>query len=382
MPRPSRPNIGITFFASDDPHHSIWSNGTLQNVFLLYHMLRQSASCGAIWLINNGSADTLPPGLRLAEPDLPLVRFDAVADQLDVLIEGGAQVEPEQAEAVHKRGGVVVAYRCGNDYIMDAERICFDLPPGSAFNGTRFDEVWTQPQHERMCRSFWEVALRAPVRVMPHVWSPRFIERAIDALHRNEPDAVFGYRPHAGPRRVAVFEPNLNVVKTFITPLLICETAYRSAPQSLSAVYITNTSGLTTHPSLTGLAGAMQLARDRILSFEARYSLPMFLARFTDVVVSHQWENGLNYLYYDVLHGDYPLIHNSPWLRDVGYYYPDFDAKAGADALLAAIRDHDTQLDDYRARSRALLDRVDIRHPANIDAHMRRLHELLATANG
>lgn len=378
MARTPRPNIGITFFASDDPRHSIWSNGTLQNVFLLYHMLRQSAACGSIWLINNGNAEQLAPGLRLAEPDVPLVRFEAVADQIDVLIEGGAQVQPEQAERVHRRGGVVIAYRCGNDYIMDAERICFDLQPGSAFNGTRFDEIWTQPQHERMCRSFWEIALRAPVRVMPHVWSPRFMTRAIDTLQRNEPDAVFGYRPHPGPRRVAIFEPNLNVIKTFITPVLICEAAYRRAPEQLAAVYVTNTSGLTGHPSLTGLANALDLTRDRLLSFEARYSLPMFLARFTDVVVSHQWENGLNYLYYDVLFGDYPLVHNSPWLKDVGYYYPDFDAEAGASALLTAIGGHDAQRDDYRARTQALLARVDIHHPANIDAHMRPLLALLA----
>jgi hypothetical protein len=378
MPAPQRPNIGITFYASDDPHHSIWSNGTLQNVFLLYHMLRQSAACGAIWLINNGNAERLAPGLRLAEPDVPLVRFEAVADQLDVLIEGGAQLRPQQAEIVRRRGGVVIAYRCGNDYIMDAERICFDLPPGPAFNGTRFDEIWTQPQHERMCRSFWQLALRAPLQVMPHVWSPRFIQRAIDTLHRNEPDARFGYQPHPGPRRVAVFEPNLNVVKTFITPLLICEAAYRRTPQALAAIYITNTSGLTGHPSLTGLAATLDIARDRLLSFEARYSLPMFLARYTDVVVSHQWENGLNYLYYDVLYGDYPLVHNSPWLQSVGYYYPDFDAEAGATALLDAINEHDAHLDDYRARSRALLASVDIQHPANIDIHMRRILALLA----
>ncbi|QQX88401.1 DUF2827 family protein [Cupriavidus necator] len=46
-------------------------------------------------------------------------------------------------------------------------------------------------------------------------------------------------------------------------------------------------------------------------SFEARYSTPYFLARFTDVVVTHQWENGLNYLYYEAAYGRYPLVHNS-----------------------------------------------------------------------
>jgi hypothetical protein len=158
-----RPNIGITFFASSDPRHSIWSNGTLQNVLFLLLLLRACSQAGKIWLINGGDADTLPPGLRLEGIELELVRFNQVSAQLDVLIEVGAAVRPEEAELVRGGGGIVLAYRCGNDYVMDAERICFDLQPGSLFNGTRFDEVWTQPQHEAMCRSYWEIALHAPV---------------------------------------------------------------------------------------------------------------------------------------------------------------------------------------------------------------------------
>jgi hypothetical protein len=373
----ARPNIGITFFASTDPRHSIWSNGTLQNLLLLLLMLRASPQIGRIWLINGGDAETLPPWLRLAELEIELVRFEQVAHQLDVLIEGGAQVEPEQEQRIHRHGGIVLAYRCGNDYVMDAERICFDLTPGPVLNGTRFDEIWTQPQHESMCRSFWEVTQQAPVQVMPHIWSPLFIDLVSNNLKKTEPDAIFGYQPRAGGKRVAIFEPNLNVVKTCITPMLICEAAYRREPDALSDVYVTNTSGLTDHPSFRSLTASMTLWRDRIMSFEARYSLPLFLARFTDIVVSHQWDNGLNYLYYDVLYGNYPLVHNSPWLRDVGYYYPDFDATKGADALLQAVHQHDRNLQAYQEKNRHWLRRVDINNPDNQSCHVERLLHLL-----
>lgn len=377
MSAPSFPNIGITFFASQDPRHTIWSNGTLQNVLFLALMLRASGQAGEIWLINGGDAETLPPWLRLTGLDFKLVRFEQVSDRIDVLIEGGAQVEPEQARVVQSRNGVVIAYRCGNDYVMDAERICFDLPPGPVFNGTRFDEVWTQPQHESMCRSFWQLGLRAPVRVMPHIWSPTFIQLMANNLQRSEPDTVFGYQPRAGSKRVGIFEPNLNVIKTFITPLLICEAAYRETPSALSEVYLTNTTGLTEHPTFQNLTQSTELFRDQIISFEARYSLPLFLARFADIVVSHQWENGLNYLYYDVLYGGYPLVHNSAYLSDVGYYYPGFDAEQGAAVLLHAIAHHDQNLDDYRQRVSAHLAKVDIANPENQACHMQRLLELL-----
>jgi hypothetical protein len=378
MNTPARPNIGITFFASQDPRHSIWSNGTLQNILLLLLLFRSSGQTGQVWLINGGDAETLPPWLRLAGLELDLVRFEQVASQLDILIEGGAQIEPEQEQCVHRNGGIVLAYRCGNDYVMDAERICFDLPPGPILNGTRFDEIWTQPQHEAMCRSFWEITSQAPVRVMPHIWSPLFIDLVSNNLKKTEPDAVFGYQPGTGGKRAAIFEPNLNIVKTFITPMLICEAAYRKHPDALSEVYVTNTTGLTEHPTFRSLISTMELWRDNVMSFEARYSLPLFLARFTDIVVSHQWDNGLNYLYYDVLYGGYPLIHNSPWLSDAGYYYPDFDAEKGAHALLQAIHHHDHDMEAYQQRSQHVLRRVDISNADNQRAHIDRLLFLLS----
>ena len=59
------------------------------------------------------------------------------------------------------------------------------------------------------------------------------------------------------------------------------------------------------------------------MSFEQRFVSADFLTNHCDAVVTHHWENGLNYLYYEVLHGGYPLVHNSACLKDWGYYYPD-----------------------------------------------------------
>ena len=84
-------------------------------------------------------------------------------------------------------------------------------------------------------------------------------------------------------------------------------------------------------------------------------------------------ENGQNYLYYDVLYGGYPLIHNSTLIGDAGYYYPDFDSAAGGRALLEAWLHHDERLDDYRAKAGRLPQSVSIDNPANLDAFVSRL---------
>ena len=94
--------------------------------------------------------------------------------------------------------------------------------------------------------------------------------------------------------------------------------------------------------------GWTDLVRNGILSVEGRYQMPDFLSRYVDVVVSHQWENGLNYAYNDALYGGYPFIHNSKFLpKGVGYYYDQFDAKEGAKVLLDVIYHHDKHHEDF-----------------------------------
>ena len=52
---------------------------------------------------------------------------------------------------------------------------------------------------------------------------------------------------------------------------------------------------------------------------------------------------------------DLPLVHNSEFLKDVGYYYPDYDIQLGAAQLLRALTEHDTNIETYKARASTLL---------------------------
>jgi hypothetical protein len=377
---PDRIHIGLSIHVGRDAGQSIWANGAVQNILFLYLLLRASPEVGELWLINAGDGDSLPAAMMTGDMALPLVKFEDVADRLDVLIEGGAQLPAAHFERVRARGGATIAYRCGNDYVMDVERLSFGRPSGSIFNGSRVDEIWTHPQHEKTCGAYWRIAARAPVIAMPHIWSPIFLDKACAELAEATPTRTFGYRPAPGPKRVAVFEPNINVVKSCVYPMLVCEAAHREDRSALQEIYITNAIRLKDHVTFQHFANALDIVRDRRASFEARYNLPYFLGTYADIVVAHQWENALNYAYYDALHGRYPLVHNSPFLRDVGYYYPDFDAEAGGRQLLRAVREHDRHLESHDRRAAEFLRTVQIDHPPNIDAHVGRLFDLLRRA--
>ena len=104
------------------------------------------------------------------------------------------------------------------------------------------------------------------------------------------------------------------------------------------------------------------------------------MVQHADAVVSHQWQNDQNYSYMDALYGDYPLVHNSPWLKEAGYYYSGFEARQGAAQLKRAALEHDSGLDDYRARSRRVFDAVDPFSRRNLDAYAARLLHLCRDA--
>ena len=105
--------------------------------------------------------------------------------------------------------------------------------------------------------------------------------------------------------------------------------------------------------------------------------MPDFLAKFTDVVLSTQWENGLNYAYNDALYGGYPFIHNSKLLpKGVGYYYDQFDAYEGAKVLIDVIENHDKNHDAYVKRAREYLETLHPYNPVNVAIYERELKRL------
>lgn len=152
--------------------------------------------------------------------------------------------------------------------------------------------------------------------------------------------------------------------------MLIADTAYRQQPQAFAKLSMLNMEHFAQHPTLLYMANTLDMVKQHKAVFLGRNDIAGFMGESgTHAVISHQWTNDQNYLYLDVLHGNYPLIHNSPWLRDAGYYYPDFEVAEGASALLQAYHQHDNDLHGYAARAARYFDSVSIHNPDNIQRY-------------
>ena len=356
--------IGLTVFIGS-ANTSIWSNGAIQNFIFLYVLLNKIDFVKEVILINGGDSDVPSESLMLGDIPIRLARLCDVIDEIDVLIEGGSQLYGNEVAGFRARGGKVVNYQIGNSFIMDKETTLFGRAPARVFDGAVIDEVWTLPHHAHTCKSYWQIMHRTAVHVLPYIWSPMFVDKTIATI----PDGVpFGYQAGRAQKKISIFEPNVNVVKTYHYPVLVCEMAYRKDPSRIKAVYVTNTDHIETSVIFQNFMCNTDIGKNGIATIEKRFPIAPFLAMHTDVVVAHQWENQLNNLYFDVLYGGYPLVHNSEMLG-AGYYYPSFDANAGADVLLDVLAHHDEHLESYQAAAKACVARVSIDNVDNVRAY-------------
>ena len=362
-----RLKVGVSIFLRAG-QQSIWENGIFQNCYFLAMLLKQSPLVDTAYLVNGGNGSPTDAAQFLELAPVPLIDLATASEQLDVIIELSAQLDPEWARDFRARGGHIIGMRVANDYVIDIERMIFDLPNGMLISGTPYSAIWTLPAFKRTCESYYESVLRAPVRAMQHLWSPILLERSLKskAGGRVGADTEFAYAPTSKRWRLAVLEPNICMVKTAYVPMLVADLAYRQDPGVVDSLRVFNAMKLKEDAQFVSFARSLDLVRHGRATFEPRLPIYEIMGRQADALVCHQWENAQNYVFYEALYGGYPLIHNSALLGGCGYRYAEFDCEEGALTLRRAFAEHDASFENYRRNARAFLEMLDPESERNV----------------
>lgn len=360
--RRSRLRVGVTVFLRDE-HQRIRESGIDQNCFFLLQTLKASPVVEWSCIVAGGPGHRAGGRWFIDAFKSEVIDTTAAMEALDVVIELGAPIDPAWGKAFVARGGRIVAMRLANEFIVDAERLAFDLPSGSLMSGVPYHEVWTLAAFERTCARYQEIGYRAPVRLVPHLWSPALLEGAKASSGEVR---EFRYVPGRARWRTAILEPNLSSVNTAHIPLLAIESAYRRRPSFLEVIRVFNAPSLRENQIFVKFARSLDAIKNGMATFEDSFSFIEIMGRYADVVVSHHWGNAQNYLYYEALYGGYPLVHNSAMIDGCGYRYADFDPEDGGQALLQAFLQHDHALESYLADGRRLIAKLAPTAEANI----------------
>jgi hypothetical protein len=371
---PNETKIGITF---DLPNTiiALYSNGIRQNVLYFNELLLNIGYDSYLIVDDKKLNDTNKEELNklLYDGKFKCVKVsEMLSSNFDVVFNFGFSIPNEIKKYLKYMKVKIVAYFCGNSYFIDSEKILYSQHremPLFDYNQYYYDELWSIPQMVNMNQYYWQILYRSKCIEVPFIWS----DKSIEFITMAEKDSDFTCKiKNKDEQKIAIFEPNISLMKWFLPCLLICENTFRNMGNNkLKHVYITNIPEKGKNKindlnvdMINKIASSLDLRKNGKISIESRYNSLYFMKTHADIAVSHQMENPLNYLYLDLAWMGWPILHNAHLAKDIGYYYEGFNYEAGSKMLENIIHHHHENIDEYIKTNRKNIERF---LPSNIE---------------
>lgn len=352
--------IGITSQCDEN----LFGNGLKSNVWFLYRLLK-----GVGYDVHLVSESDKHYGNKLIGVEVE--KLDTLSIQsYNIIIQCANSLSETCRKILRGHGGIVGSCEYGNKILIDMGTMIYGGPGENTFTMPDVDFYWTSPHFERTKNALQTLA-KAPVSICPYIWSPEIITRS----YMNA-----GYNPYFGEhvnlKNVAIMESNLYMVKMCFIPMLISEELYDRNPDMIENVFNIGSAKLKDKKNFQRFCTRFNLVKDKKMSFEGRWALNFLLHKgYAGTIVSHQWCNELNYLQLEAMHFNLPFVHNSDTFKEHGYYYPEFDVHAGADALQEAINEHSKRYLEDRPKNNELMWRYNPNNKKNVDGYVELLEE-------
>jgi len=350
-----KPKIGITL-SFPKTKGDLFCNGIKQNAIFFYNLLVNIGKYDIYFIVDKNSVEGES---CLKEFDYKYIQYENITEAgFNIMISFDFLLPLKNCLLLKNSETKHIFYNCGNLFIMDSESCLFETKITDFSMYTRynyFDEIWNIPQMTNTNHFYLKTLLRCnTVKEVPFIWSPELIDK-----EENK------YKKRSGTKSIAIFEPNISIMKWAFPSVLICENAYRDPiiTDKINKVYITNVIPGTNAKkkfnleNFNSIIRSLDLKKNNKLTGEARHNSLFIMSRFADIAVSHTWENYLNYLYFDMAWMGWPIVHNGKLCKDIGYYYDEFDYEMGGSVLKDVILNHDENADTYLLKNRYYMSR-------------------------
>ena len=330
--------IGITLRYLDNFEARLFSNGLYQNIFTLYNLLKNIGYTPVICI-------GLAPEFDNCKKSLSEMGFDSIEfkakeiknAKLDLIIEAGTVIDSLDGIRSVCPNIKVVALLYGNPYFPRIENVIFNKEVGSSSMAAKREGVWVSPHFEFSKEFLKAMSGVEEVKTAPFIWTPKYMDKSLEERGFDRESFIKNLKP-AGD--IAVLEPNINILKTSIIPSMIIESLYNEHPELIKSGMCYGSYELIESKTANTILSNLNCVKKKVLTVEHRYKFADIFTKWSGSIVSHQHYNELNYVYLEALHYNIPLIHNSPFFKDVGYYYDEFNISEGKEALKEAILTH------------------------------------------
>lgn len=284
------------------PQSSVYENGCFQQSLFVYYAVQNAGFAVKMVSTEYSVGETFK--------DIAIHNIDKLFDECKMMIMISSIVSDESFLKSLKQHNIkIVGYNCGNLYYIYQEDLVFDkhnVIGERSFGNKYFDQIWTIPNYENQL-DFIEAITDTPCTSVPYVWNSDFVVGNKYIPKKN-----------ATSYNIIIFEPNMNLTKTCLIPIYICNELFKSG-YNVTAFVISKPNTKTFEKLCKMFAFNIE-PYPRMVSYEVLTQL----TEKTDamnIILSHQKDNPLNFLHLEMLHLGYPLVHNSDKIKDLGYYY-------------------------------------------------------------
>ena len=345
--------MNILLTASFDK--GLFCNGLQQNIVFLAELIKDLGHTPIIALSHDIDKSIDPP------TDILLIERGEIKDlgKIDYLLQTGWVVSNRDIDYLKEKNPACknIHIHYGNRLLADVEQCKWD---NLCVGIHRVDEVWVSPHYEFSFAYFKTYYKTQKVFELPYIWDDKYIKIHADIFR--EAGTPCEYNPDA-EKNIGILEPNLNMTKNCIPSIFIADELMNQHENLFNKLTVYCSSKIREKKYFRSLMWNLDITKKNKIIFADRKKVSLIFAKESNVIISHQLLNALNYTYLEALYFNIPLVHNSEYIKSTGYYYPDYETQLGAKALHEALTYHDKNLDSYKKSAKEVLYRYSPKNP-------------------
>lgn len=357
-------NIAVTI---DFDKHML-ANGMQQNIIFLADCINhiRDKRC---FLLYVGS----PPNYDLVDNNLCISYDEYFAERnvsFDLIIYAGFNPGQKRHLIDRERNKVTkfVCFLYGNEL---TDSICYSLDNNfkkiSREEVSPLEQIWTSPHYKRNIPFLQTKFKNKNVKIAPFLWDSKFLMKQFKDLKLDTSFEEF--KSSIDIHKVTIFEPNISFAKTSLVPVFIVEKFEQDSPNIIKSCSLICGDQLNKTRYFASLISDLDIYKKRsnFIKCYKRFPLLYSLKNLGGLIISHQIFNELNYIYLEALYLSLPLIHNSIFFKEYGYYYKEFDINKAAKNMSSILKRHQADIDYYDQKNKELFIKYSPRAIHNVD---------------
>jgi len=337
---------------------SLFINGLTQNIIVLYDLFE---SMGYDCKLLQTSIST---NKKTFLERYTYIKTSEIANTcIHIFIEIGMSIDEPTRRYLRSKGCKIAKLYLGNILNIDVETI--QHYPSMFFNHHivgEIDEIWTSP-HYKQHVDYAAVINRTSIassRVVPYVWDPCFIEQyAVKAKSMWQPPVKWETQD------IVITDPSISFQKCSFYSVLLVEAFAKAHPEWKGKLHIVNGDRLKLSANaFNKVVLSLQLYQTNRLLLYPRKKITQIMEDYRSACfITHQWNNDYNYMTLELIHYDFPILHNSEGWANFGYYYSINKWDKAIELLYHVLISHKDQLSTYQTHAHNLLWKHSIHNP-------------------